>query len=164
MFNCFFVKSNDEAARLNALEIHKMRKDYENDNFSAAGIFSFSAKGYIKAVQDLDQTYPTLQSYYIDPYLLYNNVFVVNLRRSAYHKELPKRAFVRLLNRYYPKDKVLYVRPKGAAVPLPVMFTIGLDYTLTWIIPSLILLLGLSIPIAKYQRKVKGCDARKYAA
>jgi hypothetical protein len=156
MFNCFFVKGNDEAACLNALEIHKISENCEND--------SFSARDCVNAVQDLDRTYPTLQSYYIDPLLLYNNVFVMNLRRSAYHKELPVRAFSRLLNRFYPKDKILYVRPKGAAVPLPIMFTIGLDYTLTWIIPSLILLLGLSIPIAKYQRKVKGCDARKYAA
>jgi hypothetical protein len=156
MFNCFFVKSNDKAARLNALEIHKISKDCEND--------SFSARDCIKAVQDLDRTYPTLQSYYIDPLLLYNHVFVINLRRNAYHKELPNRAFSRLLNRYYPRDRILYVRPKGAAVPLPVMFTIGLDYTLTWIIPFLILLLGFLIPAVKSQVKVKNCSERRYAA
>ena len=156
MFNCFFVKGNDEAACLNALEIHKISENCEND--------SFSARDCVKAVQDLDRTYPTLQSYYIDPLLLYNEVFIINLRRSAYHKELPVRMVSRLLNRYYPKDKILYVRPKGAAVPLPVMFTIGLDYTLTWIIPFLILLLVFLIPAVKSQVKVKNCSERKYAA
>jgi hypothetical protein len=157
MFNCYFVKNGDEADYLNALEIHKIRKEWQS-NGPVTDALRFTETGLIKAIQDIDRTQPTIQSYYIDPFLLYNNVFVINLRRSEYHKELPDRAIARLRNRYYPKDKILYVRPKGTAIPIPVMFTIGLDYTLTWIIPSLILLLAFSIPVVKSRRKKRRRD------
>jgi hypothetical protein len=147
MFNCYFVTNNDSNISLNAFEIHKLKKKYENDDLAAKGMSNFAAKGVVKAVQDRDKTNPTIQSYYIDPFLLYNRVFVTDLRRTSYYKELPKRIFHRLINRYCTRDKIFYIKPQNESIPADVKFIIGLDYTLTWIIPASILL------VFAYKRK-----------
>ncbi|HEX9745551.1 MAG TPA: transglutaminase-like domain-containing protein [bacterium] len=113
-FNCWFHAA-ENMAPMSAREIQDLVTN-NTVNFSQTGWVPLGRAGEIVAEYGDVHTLPTIDSYYIDPTLLYANIFLLYYDIYAKRPEDPFRKYSYLSQaRILGTEKIVWIQPSGSA-------------------------------------------------
>jgi len=137
-FNCWFRSERIEGPQ-SARDIQTLVVD-ANLNFSPTGWVPLAREGIIEPVYDGAITLPRIETYYIDPALLFNNIFLLYYDVYGQPPSDPWQKYASIIQaRLLGTEKIVWVMPSGSKGS-----EIGIRYqTVTWIPVGMIVILVL---------------------